>query len=271
MNLSQISQEILKSLQVNKKKIHTFFINSNKDFGTRYCFIDNLLPDEIALKIAENFPKITKMRLLNSHREKKYTSKNFKSFNKLIYDTALAFQQKEIINTISEITNIPNLENDISFYAGGLSSMVKGNFLNPHLDNSHNYDLTHYRNLNLLYYVTPDWNESDGSHLHLWDSKVERNKIILSKFNRLVLMETNDKSWHSVSVCENKYLARNCISNYYFSKKSVSGYEYSNVTMFSALPHQKYMRIFCKLDNHIRQSLRVFFKKGLSKKDLNTN
>uniref|UniRef100_UPI004053B2CD 2OG-Fe(II) oxygenase n=1 Tax=Qipengyuania sp. GPGPB31 TaxID=3023518 RepID=UPI004053B2CD len=53
--------------------------------------------------------------------------------------------------------------------------------------------------MNLLYYVTPDWAEKAGGNLDLWDDSVSEPVTIPSTFNRLVLIETNPRSWHSVS------------------------------------------------------------------------
>lgn len=49
---------------------------------------------------------------------------------------------------------------DHKLYAGVLSSMVNGSFLNPHLDNSHDDDGNLYRVLNLLYYVSYNWKKN---------------------------------------------------------------------------------------------------------------
>ena len=93
--------------------------------------------------------------------------------------------------------------------------MAPGHFLNPHIDNSHDGDQKNYRVLNLLYYITPGWRSENGGNLELWDQKVTKPVEIPSLFNRLVLMSTNDKSWHSVN--EVKADSRRCcISNYYF-------------------------------------------------------
>jgi len=45
--------------------------------------------------------------------------------------------------------------------------MAKENFLNPHLDTSHDKNREMYRVLNLLYYVTPDWSHEQGGKLEL--------------------------------------------------------------------------------------------------------
>ena len=56
-----------------------------------------------------------------------------------------------------------------------------------------------YRVLNLLYYVTPDWQQEYGGKLELWDGLQQPCRTIHSKFNRLVIMVTNKTSLHSVS------------------------------------------------------------------------
>ena len=42
------------------------------------------------------------------------------------------------------------------FTVAGLA-MFEGDFLNPHVDNSHDANREKYRRLNLLFYVSPDW------------------------------------------------------------------------------------------------------------------
>jgi len=262
--------EIIKNrLESEITKLNNNFNNSNKDFGCRYCCIDNFLPEDVVNIISNKFPSYKSMRFLNSHREQKYTSKQFSQFDPIISEVAFSLQHPEVIKIIEKITGIKNQMGDPSFYAGGVSAMLYDNFLNPHLDNSHNYNLDAYRTLNLLFYITPDWKYEDGGHLELWDTRVKKNKVIESKFNRLVLMETNQISWHSVCKVKKKGLARNCISNYYFSKNSPTGNNYANVTEFNGRPDQKIRRFICLIDNYVRNFIRKVNKKGFSKVDLN--
>lgn len=109
------------------------------------------------------------------------------------------------------------IEPDPKLYAGGLSMMFSGDFLNPHIDNSHDGDRHRYRRLNLLYYVSPGWNLRNGGNLELWDEARIKPKTLVALENRLVVMETNKISWHSVSKVEIDR-PRCCVSNYYFSE-----------------------------------------------------
>jgi hypothetical protein len=73
-------------------------------------------------------------------------------------------------------------------------------------------------------------------------------------FNRLVLMQTDRRSWHSVNAVRGPG-SRCCVSNYYFSKRSPIGNGYRHVTTFSARPDQGTKRILFGLDGAIRNAL----------------
>ena len=240
---------------------------TEKGIKTRFAAIDDLLPPEIAHRIATAFPSVDDMRLLDSFREKKYTSKSLDKFDPIIEDITFAFQDERIIMKVAELTGIADAVGDPHLYAGGISAMAPGHFLNPHIDNSHDGDQKHYRVLNLLYYITPDWKPENGGNLELWDEAVTKPVEIPSLFNRLVLMSTNDKSWHSVNQVKNDG-TRCCISNYYFSPHSPNGYETTHVTYFMARPEQKFRRLVTKVDSDIRTLARRFKKSGFAKKDV---
>ena len=259
-----IKDRLTKDVDDFKAKF-TFSLNGGN--STRYLIIDDFLPESEALEISRVFPDQNEMREMKSFREHKYTSKNFSSFDSRLLEVSMAFQDRVVIDLIEKITGIQNQFSDPSFYAGGLSSMSKGHFLDPHIDNSHEATRQAYRRLNLLYYVTPDWEDQYGGHLELWDEEAKKPLVIHSYFNRLVLMETHALSWHSV--CKVKVdQARNCVSNYYFSKESPTGEDYFHITKFSARPEDKAKRMLYCIDGFSRTLLRKIFKQGLGKSDL---
>jgi Rps23 Pro-64 3,4-dihydroxylase Tpa1-like proline 4-hydroxylase len=257
---------ILERLEKDADAIKADF-HAAKGIATHFTAIDDFFPEAVAREIYEAFPTPGKMRLLDSFREKKYTSKDFDRFNPLVKDATFAFQDERVVRKVAELTGIEDPQGDPHLYAGGLSMMTKGHFLNPHIDNSHDYEQKHYRVLNLLYYVTPGWKTENGGNLELWDVEVSKAVEIPSLFNRLVLMATNDKSYHSVNEVKTDG-ARCCVSNYYFSPHSPNGYETTHVTYFQARPEQKVRRLLTKVDSDLRTALRKVVKKGLAKKDL---
>tara|TARA_B100001093_G_scaffold159389_1_gene151876 strand:- start:283 stop:1110 length:828 start_codon:yes stop_codon:yes gene_type:complete len=261
---------IYKRLSEDKKKL-TKAWESPKNTNTRHLIIDNLLPDNLCNQIYESFPKkLHNFYLRKSFRERKRTLANLSNYNENINNAIYAFQNKKILDIISEITKINNLEADENLYAGGLSLMTKGDFLNPHIDNSHNITRDKYRRLNLLYYVTPGWVEVNGGNFELWDNKITKPKNITSLFNRMIIMETTRNSWHSVNkIISNQ--ARCCVSNYYFSKESPLkiNEQYFHVTSFTGRPNEKYKRAYGLLDNTIRNSISKILKFGRGRKLIN--
>jgi len=125
--------------------------------------LDNVLPEDLVREINQAFPPVTEMRLMSTFRERKYTSRAVDRLNALVGDALFAFQTPEVVEIVAKITGMKGLLADPSLYAGGISSMTQGQYLNPHLDNSHNLDRSCYRRLNLLFYVTPNWSPPGGA------------------------------------------------------------------------------------------------------------
>jgi Rps23 Pro-64 3,4-dihydroxylase Tpa1-like proline 4-hydroxylase len=262
----QLVQIILERLARDEEKLRADF-NADKGIRTKFTAIDDLFPADLARRIYEAFPPLAEMRLFDSFREKKYTSKSLDKFDPLIADATFAFQDERVIDVVSRITGLRDATGDPHLYAGGISAMARGHFLNPHIDNSHDYEQKFYRVLNLLYYCSPEWKPENGGNLELWNDDVTEAVEIPSLFNRLVLMATNDKSWHSVNEVKADG-ARCCVSNYYFSPHSPNGYETTHVTFFQARPEQKLRRLVTTADGYLRTALRKVVKQGLAKKDL---
>lgn len=261
MNRTQIADIIFEKIHSKKEVLKTQFKTSKKAIG--FFYLDNLLPKDLALEIYNNFPKPSETKKRESLRELKYTAFQMNKYHALLEETIYAFQDDRIVNLIGEICDIEQISADENLYAGGLSLMEKNNFLNPHLDNSHDKDRDKWRVLNLLYYVTPDWKENYGGNLEVWPKGLkEKQTTIVSKFNRLAVMATHQKSWHSVSkVTVDK--VRCCVSNYYFSEQPLLTSDTFHVTTFRGRPQEKIKDFILQIDNKIRQGLRVLFKKGI--------
>jgi len=263
----ELSAAIEARLSLDLDALKSAFADAARDVGVRYVVIDDLLPVEVALAIAKAFPDGDQMRLMDSFRERKFTSKAFDQFDPILGDVTFAFQDPRIVKIVEEITGIAEQVPDSLLYAGGLSAMAKGHFLGPHIDNSHDSSREYYRTLNLLYYVTPDWDEPNGGNLQLWNRDVSRNVTIHSCFNRLVLMETTPSSWHSVNEVRADGL-RKCVSNYYFSRRSPTGVDYFNITAFSAPPSKPILRLWSHVDAGLRQLVRKVRPLGLGPVDI---
>jgi Rps23 Pro-64 3,4-dihydroxylase Tpa1-like proline 4-hydroxylase len=225
--------------------------------------VDEVLPNEWVSQIRAAFPAGRDMMLKRSWRELKYVAAQMDRYHPLLEESLYAFQLPEVLLEIERLTALPALEPDEMLYAGGISLMAKGHFLNPHIDNSHDRERRRYRVLNLLYYVSPGWSLGHGCNLELWPRGPRGAPITLvSHFNRLVVMGTHQGSWHSVS--RNRASEeRCCVSNYYFSSFPPGGSDYFHVTSFRGRPEQPLRDLALRADIAMRMAIRKLFPGGL--------
>lgn len=255
-----LAKLILEKLIAQKDNLKKEF---NETGRINSCYIDDVLPENIANDIYEAYPSPEDMAIHKSLRENKRIAAQMDLYEPILEEIVYAFQDVRIVDVVGEITGLKEMIPDDKLYAGGISLMSTGNFLNPHLDNSHDNDRENYRVLNLLYYVTPDWDENNGGNLELWDKGMKNTqRTIHSKFNRLVLMITNKTSIHSVSKVTSLG-KRCCVSNYYFSKRPAEHSEYFHVTSFYGRPEEPIKNIFLRADAFLRQSIRKITRKRI--------
>ena len=101
----------------------------------------------------------------------------------------------------------------------------RGGKLNIHLDYSIHPKLKLQRKLNLILYLSEDWNISWGGSLEFWSHNQELNRpnqrevTIENIFNRAVIFDTTQNSWHGfpnpLTCPEDKY--RKSIAVYYLT------------------------------------------------------
>jgi Rps23 Pro-64 3,4-dihydroxylase Tpa1-like proline 4-hydroxylase len=258
---TEIAQLIFDNLTANREFLKNQFLKSKATIG--YFFIDDLLPEALALEIYDKFPMTDKAVRKKNLREFKFTAYQMDDYDSLLEEVIYAFQDEKVIQLVSEICGLEDVYGDENLYAGGLSLMEKDNFLNPHLDNSHDKDRERWRILNLLYYVTPNWTAKNGGNLEVWPNGLKQAQTTIeSKFNRLVVMTTHQNSWHSVSKVL-KDDVRRCVSNYYFSNTPLLESDTFHITTFRGRSSEKIKDVFLRADNGLRSNLRKLFKNGI--------
>ena len=261
MRRNEYADHIVRRMEAAKTEMKSQFTTPGQ---VQTCWVDDVLPTAEAKAIHDAFPDKSQMMERKTLREHKYVAAQMDRYQPLLEEIIYAFQDPRVVALTGEITGFKDLFPDEHLYAGGISLMAPGNFLNPHLDNSHDKDRQMYRVLNLLYYVSPEWEKEYGGNLELWDAGPEgRPREIHSKFNRLVLMATHDKSWHSVKKVKHAERSRCCISNYYFSPTPIIAHEYFHVTSFRGRPEEPVKDLVLQADNALRSGVRKVFKKGV--------
>ena len=261
MDRTAIATIVYEKLNTQKENLKQQYNASKGAIG--YFFIDDVLPESVALEIYKAFPAVGKMVHKKSLREDKYVAAQMNLYNPLLEEAIYAFQDSRVVELVSEICGLKDIYPDANLYAGGISAMAHKQFLNPHLDNSHDKDRQRWRVLNLLFYVTPDWEESYGGNLELWPGGLGKEQITVhSKFNRLAVMATHNSSLHSVSPVTFEGV-RCCVSNYYFSDHALHETDTFHVTSFRGRPEDKVTDAILQIDTALRSGIRKVFKKGI--------
>jgi Rps23 Pro-64 3,4-dihydroxylase Tpa1-like proline 4-hydroxylase len=264
----QMTAWIVERLQRDKAALAAQYRNPRPPTRTAHFLIDELLPEAVCREIYAAFPQDrAAFREMKSFRERKVTSKNLDQYPAVLADITFAIQSQAVVDVVGEITGIAQQRPDPLLYAGGLSMMMQGDYLHPHIDNSHDKDRQLYRTVNLLYYVTPDWALENGGNLELWDDEVKTPVVLHSRFNRLIVMATNRGSWHSVSPVQVDG-RRCCVSNYYFSPVSPEREDYFHVTSFAARPEESGKQLLFAADNAARTFARKLRKRGFGREDV---
>lgn len=223
---------IARQLQAHTESLKAYWQSSHP---VRHCFLDDLLPVETARRFYESLPAPESLMLRSTDKERKRVGIKVENYAPEMTEALFAFHEPAVIEAVANITGLEGMQADASLYGSGISLMLQGDFLLPHLDNSHDGDGRLYRVLNLLYYITPDWPEDGGGNLELWDKRMKERHEVHARFNRLVLMETHTESLHSVSKVRRDGM-RACISNYYFSAVPANHKEHLHKTTFFARP-----------------------------------
>ena len=240
---TELTDLIVKRLNESKEQLKKQFFLEHPIKVARHFVLDDLLPTEIAESIYANFPNPSQMHLLSSPGKIKLKYCHLKDASSLLQDINFAIQDPKVVAVIEEITEIKKQIPDPTRFAGGISTLLKGYYLNPHIDNSHDVEKKrYYRTVNVLYYVSPNWRVENGGNYELWDEAIKNHILVPSLFNRLVVMETNRTSWHAVNpVLCNK--PRCCVFNYFFSEQSPESEAYFfDAPSFKPRPEQKFRR-----------------------------
>ncbi len=197
------------------------------NFPFYYQVIDNFLDIKKAKNISQEFPDYNCPAWFeyNNPLENKKTCNNWYYFGPETYKTFAYLNSPEFIQKLQDITGIKTLYPDIGLHGGGLHIHGTGGKLNVHLDYSIHPKLKLQRKLNLIIYLTEDWNAKWGGNLELWSHNQELNRpnkkwvTVENVFNRAVLFDTTQNSWHGfpepLTCPEGKY--RKSLAVYYLT------------------------------------------------------
>ena len=181
----------------NFEKYKLSFLNAQP---FEHVVIDNFLEETYAEKIHDLFPVIdSNWHEYKNPIEVKYAYDNINKLPIELKNYFYYLSSPVITNIISNITEISNLEYDEYLHGAGLHSHSRYGRLNIHLDYEKHPITGKERRINIILFMTKNWNTNWNGANELWDKDV--TKCIAKteiKFNRAILFKTNDISWHGL-------------------------------------------------------------------------
>jgi hypothetical protein len=208
-----------------------------------HVVIPNFLPPEIAGAISSEFPGTRDINwrvagpgdaVQTGNKEiEKITSSNEQLFPPLIRHVMHGFNSGVFVSFVEKLTGFSGLVPDPWYHGCGLHSTGRGGRLMIHADASRHPNPKFDQILNMIYYVTPGWQEEWGGHLEMWDEEVTRcvHKIT-PEFNSALIFFTGSKCFHGHPHPLNTPpgIRRNSLAVYYYTPErrideTYSGYK----------------------------------------------
>lgn len=141
---------------------------------------------------------------------------------------------------LESVTGISGLIPDPYLEGGGLHCSGPGGVLMPHTD-FHFYDrLKLYRRINLLLYLNPEWEESFGGCLELWQKGAQKPAaLVVPNWGTCVIFRTDDQSVHGFSTPIEEGRWRRSIALYYYSSHEAARFSGDGHTYWQEHGSQK--------------------------------
>jgi hypothetical protein len=233
----------------------------------RHVVIDDFLEPGCAERLLATFPPFDVRRALNEAGDvgRKAVVEEIRGLGPAYAALDDLIRSHEFLALISHITGIPALLYDPHYFGGGTHENRHGQDLDAHVDfNRHPVEGWH-RRLNLIVYLNPQWEESWGGCLELHsDPRAADDRVILivPLFNRCVIFETTEYSWHGFSGIElppeRAHLSRKSVALYFYTReRPASEVADTHSTIYVDRPLPERFRPGRTLDEHDVQELRI--------------
>jgi hypothetical protein len=135
-------------------------------------------------------------------------------------------QSPAFLDYVSRLTGIPDLLYDPDYEGGGTHENREGQGLDVHVDFNYHPRSGLHRRLNLIVYLNHEWDDAWGGALQLVEdpwSGVGLSHQVAPLYNRCVVFETNEVSWHGFGQIrlppERQALSRKSFAIYLYTRE----------------------------------------------------
>lgn len=175
----------------------------NKPFD--HCVVEDFLLPDVANQIESEFLSYEDPRFFyykNAIEDKKALN-DWNAFPALTYRVFRELISEDFMAILSNALGV-RLYQDPGLHGGGWHMHAPGGNLNPHYDYSIHPKVGLQRKVNIIIYMSSDLKDEHGGHLGLWSHDETNNapgdliKVVQPKFNRAVIFDTTQNSWHGM-------------------------------------------------------------------------
>jgi hypothetical protein len=170
----------------------------------RHVVMDEFLEPAFAERLLAAFPDFNPARAVNEDGVVggKAVHERIRALGPAYAELDALIQGREFLDLVSRITGIPGLLYDPHYFGGGTHENRDGQVLDAHVD-FNRHPVTHsHRRLNLIVYLNHGWQADWGGVLELHsDPRAPGDRVVpvVPAFNRAVIFETTEHSWHGFS------------------------------------------------------------------------
>lgn len=208
----------------------------------QHVVLDNFLPSHVAETALEHFPKPPSPVWLDwkkrdtVHQPKKQgigDASRLKGVAPELINILNSFNSYPFLNFLGKLSGIDKLLPDPHFFGGGLHQILPGGKLSVHTDFNKLNSLDLYRRINVLFFLNKNWQSSYNGDLELWSTDGKRRiKSIAPNFNRLVIFNTDKKSYHGHPhpLASPSGITRKSLAFYYYTSMPTADDPYDDNT-----------------------------------------
>ncbi|HSC86651.1 MAG TPA: 2OG-Fe(II) oxygenase [Polyangiaceae bacterium] len=212
-----------------------------------FLAVDDFLEPEFARAMAASYPSFEDASSLghvfNAVNEKrKVQITNPESFPEPVQQFAALAASEEFREFLSKVSGIDDLRWDDSYSGAGMHMTASSGRLDVHVDFNRLEQKGWYRRLNLLLFLNEGWQDEWGGRLELWNADVTKCAHSFQPiFNRMVLFETSDISYHGVTPIKcPPAIARRSFALYFYTEQPPAGVDADkqHSTIFRSRPNE---------------------------------
>lgn len=214
----------LEKLKANLNDLLSQWNDPAKPF--KYLVYDGFFHLKEAEIILENYPNVVDSGEWDGttylHQKNKFSKTKFDESETILKKVFDEMNSDDFLSFIAECTSIKDLISDADLFGGGLHQSLNGAFLNVHVDFNVHEKTKYHRRMNIIVYMNKDWKKEYNGYLELWDMNAKRLIAdVAPVFNRMVIFETNEVSYHGHPKPLNtpKGVSRKSIALYYYTKE----------------------------------------------------